>query len=161
MLKVIRNMRDLNFGALKDVYADNEEILGKHNATAEERIIAEQTFYQYLHEVFFRDPCSFYAVWNFDGRYLAALRLEPYRDGLLITALETAPGARQKGYASSLLAAALQEVKDQKVYAHVKKNNHISLHVHKKCGFLVVSDSAVMLDGSVTSSYSTLCYNPK
>ena len=161
MLEIIRNMRDLNFSALKNVYSANEEILGKHNASPQERIDAEQAFYQYLREVFFRDPRSLYAVWNCDGRYAAALRVEPYRDGLLITALETAPTLRERGYASALLAAILRSAEDQKIYAHIAKGNRASLRVHEKCGFVVISDSAVMLDGSFTSAYYTLCNNGK
>lgn len=156
MLRMIRSMRELDFRALISVYCDNEEILGRHDQYPEKRLDAEQEFYRYLKEVFFRTSGACYAVWEQDGRYLAALRLEPYRDGLLITALETVPEARGKGCATALLSAALQEFTNHIIYSHVRKDNFPSLRIHEKCGFTRVSDFAVMLNGSVTYSYCTL-----
>lgn len=158
MLRMIRSMRELNFRALTDVYCDNEEILGHHDQGPERRLDAEQEFYRYLKEVFFCTSEACYAVWARDGRYLAALRIEPYRDGLLIAALETAPGARGNGYATALLSAVLQKFNNRIFYSHVRKDNITSLRVHEKCGFICVSDSAVMLSGSVTLSHCTLCF---
>lgn len=122
---------------------------------------AQADFYHYLDSVFFRQPNSFYAIWEVDGRYVSALRLEPYADGLLICALETAPGARRKGHAAMLVSAVLDHLKEQGcgvVYSHVSKKNVASLAVHKKCGFQVIKDYAVYSDGSVMHNHFTLAY---
>ena len=157
MLRMIRNMYELNFRSLCEVYRDNEEILGSCEGSAEKCLEAEQKFYHYLHDVFFRTPKACYALWEQDGRYLAALRLEPYRDGLVIAALETTPDARGNGHATALMSAVLSQFRDQNIYSHIRKDNFTSLRVHEKCGFFRVSDSAVLLDGSVTSSHWTFC----
>lgn len=55
---------------------------------------AEQNFYQYLQNNFFCNEGVVYAIWEEDGQYISALRLEPYQDGLLLEALETKPSYR-------------------------------------------------------------------
>ena len=55
----------------------------------------EDAFLSYLEEDFFRQKSAFYAIWLVENSYQSALRLEPYRDGLLLEALETAPNARR------------------------------------------------------------------
>lgn len=161
-MRVIKNMRELNFGALMEVYKDNPEIYGIADGTdrnAENSFQTQQMFYHYLRDVFFRDPRAFYAVWDAERGYLAALRIEPYRDGVLIEALETAPEARGTGVASALLKALLVECRKLqfgKIYAHIRKDNAISLHLHQKCGFSIISESAVLVDGSFSSEYYTL-----
>ena len=122
---------------------------------------AESDFYNYLRSVFFRQPDSFYAVWEAEGRYKAALRLEPYSDGLLLCALETAPEDRNRGYATQLIRAVqryLSELDDGKLYSHVSKRNAASLAVHNKCGFVIMKDYAVYADGSVLHNSYTLVY---
>ena len=89
--------------------------------------------------------------------YFSALRLEPYEDGLLLEALETAPAHRRKGYAEKLIRAVQAEFL-QKIYSHVSKKNTASLAVHQKCGFRQVLDYAKYIDGSVVRSAVTLCY---
>ena len=164
MLKVIKSVRELNFGALLEVYRDNPDISGASEGAgknAENCFRTQQMFYQYLREIFFHDPRSFYAVWDTENGYMAALRVEPYRDGMLIEALETAPEVRGAGIASALLKTLLTECDGlglKKIYAHVHKNNRISFHVHQKCGFSVIAESAVLVDGSFSSSYYTLLF---
>ena len=101
-------------------------------------------------------------MWISGGRYIAALRVEPYRDGYLITGLETAPDARRKGYATKLLQGVIAHLKDEgkvPVYSHVDKGNHASMAVHKKCGFQILYDYGVYLDGSVfQTSYTLVIY---
>jgi len=75
------------------------------------------------------------------GRYVSALRLEPYRDGLLLEALETAPEQRRKGFAAALIRAVQCFLEGKtKLYSHVDKRNLSSLKVHEKCGFRIVSE---------------------
>ena len=75
------------------------------------------------------------AVWTLEGTYKTALRLEKYADGFLLSGLETAQDARRKGYAYSLLHAVIQECKNLKqckLYSHVRKSNRASIQLHEK-----------------------------
>ena len=164
MLKIVHRMGDLSFSKLMAVYAEGNRINGLCNypelSDARQVFQAEQDFYQYLRECFFTVPGAFYAVYTVENHYISALRMEPYRDGLLLEALETVPEERGKGYASSLLQDVLREVKDKKVYAHVHKKNIPSLKVHEKCGFVRISECASYIDGSVNGQCCTMLYNP-
>ena len=165
MLQFVRSVSHLKFDELmaiyqegnrekaEEVYPDLPEAFGM--------LRAEQDFYQYLRDSFFRDPNAFYCLWSVDDRYVSALRLEPYRDGLLLEALETAPGHRRKGFALQLLSAVLESLPEGKVYSHVMKNNVPSLRLHEKCGFSKIADLAAYIDGSVNHRAVTLCYEKK
>ena len=159
MLYIARSMRELNFAALMEVYIEgNRENAAENYPDLPEGqglLQAEQSFYQYLREDFFRVPGAYYAIWQEAGRYVSALRLEPYRDGLLLEALETAPEQRRKGYAEVLIRAALPG--QGKVYSHVHKRNIPSLRIHEKCGFRRISEQAVYIDGSVNDRCCTMC----
>ncbi len=165
MLTILNNFNDLNFRQLMDVYQESNTKHGRmrySNLYENLQIIyAEQDFYAYL-KIFFSVSGSRYAVWTVGGAYKAALRLEPYNDdGLLITALETAPESRNKGYGTMLVREVLLELRKvgiKKVYSHVAKSNIQSLSLHRSCGFYEASDSAVFLDGSYHYDYFTLCY---
>ena len=162
MLTVIKNMGQLNFGALMQVYAQtNRENAEDRYAGEPEAVgmhLVEQDFYQYLRECFFVTPGAFYAVWGPGGRYVSALRMEPYRDGLLLEALETAPEERQEGNAVKLIKAVLTVLPDQKVYTHIHKKNRASIRTHEACGFRRVLDYAVYADGSVLPNSITMVY---
>ena len=109
--------------------------------------------------MFFTIKDAFYAVWIERNQYIAALRIEPYRDGMLLEALETSQKNRRQGYATKLLSAVLPVIKNigyEKLYAHVSKEKAASLRVHEKCGFNIKSDNAVLIDGSVTDDCCTL-----
>ena len=123
--------------------------------------LAEQDFRQYLQDVFFRTSGAHCFVWEEKGRYVSALRLEPYRDGLLLEGLETAPDCRKKGYAATLVRAVQTWLRQQgsaKLYSHVDKRNTASLRTHEKCGFRVISDRAVYINGSVDYRCVTMLY---
>lgn len=162
MLLIIRNMRSLSFSSLMDIYAEGNAENGRDkypNLSQNQQILlAEQDFYQYLNQVFFLTDGAFYAVWAPQGRYVAALRMEPYHDGLLLEALETRPEARHKGYASQLILEAINWLSQQgrgKIYSHVSKKNAASISTHLKCGFQKILDHAVYADGSVLHSSIT------
>jgi ribosomal protein S18 acetylase RimI-like enzyme len=87
--------------------------------------------------------------------------LEPYRDGLLVEALETAPGYRRRGYAEALLRQVLGSFAGKKIYSHVDKTNIPSLRLHEKCGFSRISECAAYIDGSINSRACTLCYEAR
>lgn len=162
MLLLAHSLRDFSFSKLMEVYIEgnleNAEEFYPDLPDGQKLMQAEQDFYQYLHEVFFCMPSAVYAVWEEQGRYLSALRLEPYRDGLLLEALETEPSSRRQGYAEQLICAVQNHFRDQKMYSHVGKKNLPSLRVHEKCGFRRISEHAVYIDGSVNQRTCTLCW---
>ena len=161
MLLWFKSVKDLDFRRLMSVYEEGN----LENATdrypdlppLQGIMQAEQDFYQFLREIFFPTEGAVYAVWEEKGEYISALRLEPYRDGLLLSALETAPQYRRQGYAKKLITAVLEALPQGKIYSHVSKRNAPSLRTHSSCGFRKISDHATYLDGSVLTSSYTLC----
>ncbi|MBE6924152.1 MAG: GNAT family N-acetyltransferase [Ruminococcaceae bacterium] len=147
MLIIAGSLRELDFEQLAQVY-DYER-----NDAAE--------FYDYLSQCFFTVKGSVYCLWQVEGHYRSALRLEPYQDGLLLTGLETAPQWRRRGYAKGLMGAVLQWLggdSHRKIYSHIRFDNKPSLAVHQRCGFRRIMDYAVLLDGTVSSQIGTfLC----
>ena len=163
MLKIVKSLSELNKSQLLAVYAESTRKTGQmlypNLSEAQQINFAEEDLVLYLREIFFRERDAFYAVWIDEGVYKSVLRIEPYRDGLLLHALETVPNARKMGYAYKLVMAVLEylkTVKYQAVYSHVHKQNIPSLRLHKKCGFQQVSDSAVYIDGTVTQNSCTM-----
>ena len=100
-------------------------------------------------------------MWAPEGLYRSALRLEPYNDGYLLTALETTPAMRRKGYAEALVRAVLNAFSDMPIYSHVARANRASIALHKKCGFSKHLDYATYLDGSVSAQAVTFIYQQK
>lgn len=164
MLKIARNMRELSFGCLMEVYREgNRENAAQQwpEIPLEQGILlAEQDFYQYLREVLFTVPGAVCAIWEVDGGYKSALRLEPYRDGLLLAALETAPQHRRHGFAESLIREVQAVYQGTRIYSHVGKGNGTSLRLHEKCSFRRILEYAIYLDGSVNQKCCTLVYGP-
>lgn len=158
MLHLAKKCRELNFSGLMEVYEEsNRENGAQHwpGLSENEQILrAEQEFYRYLEE-FFKAEGAYYAVWEENGHYISALRMEPYEDGVLLEALETRPDCRGNGYASALLLAVLEQEK-RTVYSHVGRNNVASLRTHEKCGFRKLREYAVYIDGSVSANAVTL-----
>ena len=168
MLKVIHSIQELAFSQLMSVYEESNTLNGQDkypNASIYTQLReAEQDFFQYLSEVFFRQKSSFYAIWEENEKYVSALRIEPYLDGLLLCALETVPYVRRKGYACQLISVVLQYLGDRgsgTLYSHVSKRNSASLNAHFQCGFRIIKDHAVYSDGSVLPDSYTLAYEYK
>ena len=161
MLYLADKLHKLNFSQLMTVYTEGNEENGGDlwpELSREQQLLrAEQAFYQYLAEGFFPVSGAVYAIWVENGTYVSALRLEPYEDGLLLEALETAPQYRRRGYGEKLIRAVLDAF-SQKIYSHVSKKNIPSLDIHKKCGFVQVLDYAKYIDGSVARNAVTLRY---
>ena len=160
MLKIIHSMKELNFSQLMDVYQEGNHEDGRFlfpvMPEGLQMIHVQQDFHAYLMQFFFKTKGAAYYVWIQGGVYVAAVRTEPYRDGLLISALETKPCHRGFGYATNLLQAVCLEHCGTNLYSHVGKQNRASLRVHKKCDFEIVSDMAVYIDGSVSRNAYTL-----
>lgn len=142
MILLANGSSDLNMEKLSRVYCRDNEL---------ERNRFCDDVYDY-----FAMHIGGYAVWQEGEDYVCAVRLEPYRDGFLISCLQTGEGFRRQGYAESLIRA-MQLKLGKKLYSHVAKSNRPSLQLHQKCGFCRISDTAVLLDGTVTSRYVTLC----
>lgn len=161
MLKVIRSFRNIPFQKLMTVYAealqDNGKELYPQLAQEEQLIEAEQDFYNFLRAFFDKDG-SIYCIWEENDRFISALRLEPYEDGVLLEALETAADYRRQGYATLLMYAVIEFAKEQgikKIYSHVHRNNVASIMFHNKTGFVVISNYARYIDGSVSHQCNT------
>lgn len=161
MLYLATKLRELDFRQLMSVYEEgnqeNGELFFSELPEGQQLLQAEQNFYQYLKEGFFTVDGAVYAIWMENGIYVSALRLEPYEDGLLLEALETAPAERRNGFAEKLIHA-IQEEFPQRIYSHVSRKNTASLRVHEKCGFRQVLDYAKYIDGSVVRTAVTLRY---
>lgn len=164
MICIAKSLQELDFCQLMEVYEEGNQENGMEFwpdlPQGQQILRAEQDFYQYLRECFFTTEGAVYALWEVDGAYVSALRLEPYQDGLLLEALETAPQRRRMGYASQLIRAVLEQVGEQKVYSHVSKRNTASLRTHASCGFHRILEHAVYADGSVLTSSCTFCSKP-
>lgn len=162
MLVTVRKWKEFSFSGLMDLYQeDNLEAareLWPRESEHRQLELAEQEFCQYLQEVFFATPDAVYYIWQVQGKYVSALRLEPYRDGMLLEALVTHPGKRGKGYARQLVEAVLAATKTRPIYSHVGKSNGPSQRVHEACGFQKIMDYAVYADGSVSQNCETYWY---
>ena len=168
MLKTVYRLRDLNFSGLMTLYAEgNAENASEFYPQLEQArgiLEAENDFYGYLQAVLFRTRGAVYAIWEENSVYISALRLEPYRDGFLLEALETHPDYRRMGYAGKLIREVLRWLAEQgsgPVYAHIHKGNNASLRTHLSCGFERISEQATYIDGSVTDRSCTVCFQWK
>ena len=162
MLRIFRDSDIPDLCRLVRVYEDSiyaDSLLIERTVPENIRILqAQQDFYNYI-LFFLKDNNCFIAVWTDKDSYLSALRIEPYCDGLLLSALETLPLERGKGYAKKLIGAVVEYLKGsgyKKVYSHIDKNNKKSLAAHIDCGFRKQLDYAVFIDGSVSQRSCTL-----
>ena len=164
MLILAYSLRDIRFGELMEVCVDSNREKASDwpdLPTGFALQLAEQDYRQYLQQVFFKTPGAVLAIWEEEGIYVSTLRLEPYKDGLLLEGLETAPDSRKKGYAQSLICAVQAHLAARgpvRLYSHVHKKNLASMKAHEKCGFSVISDHAAFIDGSVDHRSVTLFY---
>lgn len=160
MLKIVKRCSEMPKAALFSVCQESllEQARRDYPSVPEGQSLvqAELDLWEYLQTDFFPHH-GLYAFWTEGNHPVSVLRLEPYRDGLLLEALETLPEERCKGNAKALISAVQKELPATVLYSHVAKSNLPSLKVHKKCGFTVESHHAVFLDGSVSSRYYTLC----
>ena len=139
MLKTIRTAADLPLDELSRVYGSR----------------ADEDFLRYE---FFGQAGAALWLWSEGGEAVSALRTEPWKDGCLVTALQTASGCESRGYATMLLRAVLEDLGQQgsgRVYAHIHHRNSASICVHEKCGFRRIADTARLLDGTVTAQMGT------
>ena len=160
MLRLITSVNQLCYGQIMDVYIqlNTKKAADYSRKDANAALItAEQDMYDYLKHSFFKKKGSYLAVWEYDGKYVSAVRVEPFEDGWLITALETAPECRRRGFGKRLLMGVLDGICEP-VYSHVHKDNVASLALHKGCGFRVISDFGFLLDGRLSNEHYTLMW---
>ena len=159
MLRIVNRSSDMPKSALFSICRESllEQGRTEYPSLSEGQALeqAELDLWEYLRTDFFSQH-GLYAFWEKEGRPVSALRLEPFRDGMLLEALETMPEERCKGNAKALIAAVQKEFCPCVLYSHVAKDNLPSLKVHRECGFTEESDHAVFVDGSVSSRYFTL-----
>lgn len=160
MLLIAGSLRQLSFSALMEVYAGSNLEKAREEYFREPEAVglrlAEEDFYGYLSRVFFTEQGSVYAIWVEKERYVSALRLERWQNGLLVTGLETAPDCRGRGYAGMLIRAVLEKYPGENIYSHVHRENKASLAVHEHCGFQRILEYSRYLDGSVNRRACTL-----
>lgn len=165
MLKLAKSMQELPFRQLMAVYQQSNIHTAQQRWSeySPERglLLVEEAFYEDLQCGFFSVPDACYCLWMVDGECVSALRLEPWKDGWLLTALETAPQRRNQGYACALLTAVQEHLKAYgavQLYSHIHIRNTASIHVHERCGFRKLSDTARLLDGTITTQMRTYVY---
>ena len=160
MLLIIDSPEKLDFRGLKEVYS--RSLLKAAQKNRKDISSEEQKFRRYLQQEFFRLKGAVYYIWEEEGVYRSALRMEPFEDGALITGLETHPDFRGKGYGSALMAAVLacDRVPDR-VYSHIAPANTASMKLHEKFGFTKILDFGRMIDGSIRSGFATFRFCKK
>jgi len=162
--RIIEKFSLLDFGALADVYQESILQDGERNypnlSYAEQQLEARQDLYNYLREVFFQTTGAICVVLEEKGIMYCSGRVEPYRDGMLISALETAPDYRRRGFAKILLSQIVEHIQEKNLplYSHIYKNNNASRRLHLACGFTVFENYATFLDGTVSHQAQTYCY---
>ena len=165
MLLVVDSLKQLEWSKLMALYEEgnreNGEDLYPDLPAGQQLLRAEQDFYSYLQTGFFTQPGDLYCIWEENGAYVSALRLQRYADGLLLEALETHPLHRRQGYARRLITAVLGRFQPEKLYSHISHRNAPSIAIHQKCGFRKISDLACYADGSVNSHCGTYLYETK
>jgi len=153
MLVWVQAMNQLPLEALEQIYSESLH----SNANNRSYQSALDAFLEYLRMDFFPEGGSF-CLWKIEDVFVSAARFLPYKDGLLLAGLETAPQHRKQGNAVSLLQEALRCIDSSPtpIYSHVHTENRISLRLHEACGFSVLYHHARLLDGTVSSRYYTL-----
>lgn len=150
-------LQQLDYPLLMALYregnAENGEYFYPDEPPRRQLALVEEDFRQYLSEDFFSIPGVCYWIWQEENVYLSALRLEPFRDGLLLEALETHPDHRRMGHAKALLTAVLQALpKGTRIYSEISKKNLASQATHRACGFALLQDDSD-LDGQRCDSH--------
>ena len=165
MLLIAKSIGELSYMGLSHVYAQSIKLdADRYYANfdrSEALICAEQDLYGYLSDSFYSQDGAYCTVWEENGEYVSILRMEPIEDGFLLTALETSPECRNKGYATRLLTETLSYAKRSgasKIYSHVAMDHAASMRVHLACGFEILHCYANFLDGSRScDSYTLMC----
>lgn len=162
MIRIIDSLQQLDFFKLTELYSEDIEhdrwIYYPHLEYFEGIRQTEMGLYAYLRDCFFTENKGYFILNEEQRDYVSGVRFEPYRDGLLLNALMTAPSYRGMGYASMLLTYAFSHIDvacNGPVYSHVYMKNLPSVYLHEKFGFRKMLDYAILLDGSVRTDHIT------
>jgi len=164
MLIRANSIGELDFDALMELYregnAENAAWFYPQEPAEKRMKLAVADFHRYLCEQFFPMENAQYWIWEEDGIYLSALRLEKYQGGLLMEALETHPDHRRRGYAKKLILTVMKQLPaNTTIYSRVSKRNTASLATHDSCGFAKGLDYAEEPDGTINRN--TITYTMK
>lgn len=163
MLVIAESMQELHWEAICQIYKEGFSLRGEKAypfLSENERILrAQEDTYHYLRDEFYSLKGAYYAFWVEDDRWICALRMRPYQNGMLMDALETAPAFRNQGFARKLLREVLLQLPpDIYVYSRILRRNKASVRVHLQCGFQKHKPFAVFLDGSFRADADTYLY---
>ena len=129
MITLAKNMGQLRFSQVAQLYEA-------------EALEAEQALYAFLREDFF--PGGICCLWEEKGRYVAVLRLQPWKDGWLLDGLQTHRDHWRKGYASEAAAACIRVAFEQfgfpAVYSYMNAKNEPSFRTAMKNGMTLVDE---------------------
>lgn len=159
MLRIAEHLEELRFDELAELYhydLEVEDVDDRDLEPGEEWLACiKAEFGVYLSARFFsrserlNNVRSFYALWEVEGKYVSAVRVHVYEQGLLLQALQTREDARGKGYAAALLEAVLAYLAQRghfKVYAHVRDWKTQVTKLLEAHGFRRILDYAVRKD---------------
>lgn len=164
MLQILRRVCEVNYPQLMFIYEESNLGYGKKYSRSSnpwEQLRFGEDFLRDDIAAFLKEEGSILALWHAEGRPVSAMRLQPYADGFLLTCLETAREARGKGAAKSLILHTICDFEAERIYSHIRKDNVVSLSLHRSIGFGIIKDYAVLLDGTVSHLFYTLCYDRK
>lgn len=150
MLLRIDKYRDLNKRKLMDIYTEsnfeNTDYFFPDETNKEIAVQkVEEGFLNFLKNEFFLQNEAAYWIWEENGVWYSALRTCKVLNGpYYLEALETRPDFRGMGHASLLLSNVLDVLRKEgpfRICDCVSKKNTVSLKVHEKCGFQIVSEN--------------------
>ena len=84
-----------------------------------------------------------FIAWE-NGRRVGMVRFDRVDDVWLVS-INIAPNERRKGYASSALRRAIEEVGNRHLLAEIKPDNLASIRAFKRCGFRQVGETGGLL----------------
>ena len=111
--------------------------------------MVENSFMEFMEEFITREENRCY-IWEEEGEWLSALRVERFDGYWFLEALETRPDRRKRGYAERLMIAVIQRLRGYGrviIRDSVSKNNEASIALHRKCGFFIETENGVDYPG--------------
>ena len=168
MLLVFHDAGALDFEEFTAVYRGSalencERMYPNEPEPSEAMARYEREHRAYMEGPFFREEGSVLFVEAQEGRYLAAVKLYPWKEPGCwhVEALETRPEERGKGHGARVLGGAvraLEETGNVIVLSDVAKSNEASLRTHLRCGFHREAEQWTEADGTVTDRRCTMVY---
>lgn len=159
MLLIAKSLDELRFEELAALYRYDLEVEGFEDGMCElddDWFLEKRSQFRiYLSARFFSKPdCRpgirpFYAIWEEEGRYVSAVRVNVYEQGLQLEALQTGEAWRRQGYATALVNAVLEYLAQRgsfPIYAHARDYMTYVHNMLERAGFHEILDYAVRKD---------------